>query len=89
MLSAKSPRQVPMLQYIPARIPAASATTPVIHGMRIAPLLATGSMIPMLATLVIFPAQDTAVGFHPPMEAETAKSSTMASHWLSACTSPK
>ena len=41
------------MQYIPALIPAASATSPVIQGMRIAPLLATGSMMPMLATLVI------------------------------------
>ncbi len=77
------------MQNIPARIPKFSDTIPIIHGIRIAPLLAAGSITPMLATLVIFPAQATAVGFIPAMEAAKANKRRMAGHWLSACISPK
>ena len=45
-----------------------------IHGIRMPPKLAAGSKTPMLATLVIFPAQATAVGFMPAMEKAKAKS---------------
>ena len=42
------PTQGTMLVIIPAARPALSATTPMTQGIRIAPLAATGSMMPML-----------------------------------------
>ena len=47
-------------------------------GIRIAPLAATGSMMPMLVTLVIRPALATAVGFMPAIAKAKANSSAMA-----------
>ena len=58
---------------------------PMIHGMRMAPLDAAGSMMPMLVTLVMRPALATAVGFRPAME--NANSSTMAMPCVWAMTS--
>lgn len=89
MLRISIPPQGSMLQNIPVRIPACSATSPITQGMRIAPLLAAGSMIPMLATLVICPAHATAVGFIPAMDAAKAKRRRIAGHWLPACIRPK
>ena len=76
-----------MLEAIPAARPAFSATMPMIHGMRMAPLDATGSMMPMLVTLVMRPALATAVGFRPAMENAKANSSTMAMTCVWAMTS--
>ena len=64
---------------MPAQMLRCSATMPMIQGIRIAPLLATGSMIPILVTLLIRPALATAVGFIPAMDAAKANSSTIAS----------
>ena len=68
-----------MLVAIPAARPAPSATRPMTHGIRMAPLDATGSMMPMLVTLVILPALATAVGFMPAIAKAKAKSSRMLS----------
>ena len=72
------PTQGTMLVIIPAARPALSATTPMTQGIRIAPLAATGSMMPMLVTLVIRPALATAVGFMPAIAKAKANNSTMA-----------
>ena len=57
------------------------------QGIRIAPLDATGSMMPMLVTVVILPALATAVGFSPDMEMAKANSSAMAAPCVCAMTS--
>ena len=75
-----------MLDAIPAARPARSATMPMIHGIRMAPLEATGSMIPMLVTLVMRPALATAVGFRPDIEMAKANSSAMAAPCVCAIT---
>ena len=51
---------------------------PMTHGIRMAPLAATGSMMPILVTLVIRPALATAVGFMPAIAKAKANSSAMA-----------
>ena len=56
-----------------------------IQGMRMAPLDAAGSMMPMLVTLVILPALATAVGFMPAMAKAKANSSRMAAPCVWAC----
>ena len=63
---------------MPAFSPAALDTIPMIQGIRIPPKLAAGSMTPILATLVIFPAQATAVGSCQPwkMQRQTAEDSS-------------
>ena len=80
-----SPTQGTMLVAIPTARPALSATLPMTQGIRIAPLDATGSMMPMLVTVVILPALATAVGFIPAMEKAKANSSRMAGSWLWVC----
>ena len=76
-----------MLEAIPAASPARSATMPMTHGIRMAPLEATGSMMPMLVTLVMRPALATAVGFSPDMEMAKANSNAMAAPCVCAMTS--
>ena len=78
MAKRTSPTQGMMLVIIPAARPAPSATMPMTHGIRMAPLAATGSMMPMLVTLVIRPALATAVGFIPAIAKAKANSSAMA-----------
>ena len=77
------------MEAIPISMPACSATMPIIQGMMIAPLLAAGSMIPMLAALVIRPALATAVGFMPAMAKAKANSSRMAAVWVPAIIRPR
>ena len=79
------PMQGTMLQAMPTARPARSATRPMIQGMRMAPLDAAGSMMPMLVTLVILPALATAVGFMPAMAKAKANSSRMAAPCVWAC----
>ena len=75
-----------MLEAIPAARPAFFGhPMPMIHGMRMAPLDAAGSMMPMLVTLVILPALATAVGFMPAMAKAKANSSRMACPCVWAC----
>ena len=59
---------------MPALIPPYSEMIPINQGMTMAPLLAAGSMTPILVTLVIRPALATAVGFKPAMEKAKANS---------------
>ena len=61
---------------------------PINQGMIMAPLLAAGSMTPILVTLVIRPALATAVGFKPAMEKAKANSSRIAEIWVWAAISP-
>lgn len=70
------------LTAIPVRRPAIWATKPMPHGIKIAPSPAVGSMMPMLAALVILPAQETIVGFSPAMESEKPSSNSSAGGWL-------
>ena len=77
-----------MLDAIPTLIPPYSATIPIIQGMRIAPLLAAGSITPMLVTLVIRPALATAVGFSPAIENAKANSRRIALIWVFAAIRP-
>ena len=79
-----SPTHGTMFIAIPAARPARSATRPMTQGIRIAPLDAAGSMMPMLVTLVILPALATAVGFMPAIANAKANSSRIAAGWLSA-----
>ena len=84
-LTARLKRSIPTqgirTQVIPAAIPAFSDTSPISQRIRIAPLLAAGSIIPMLVTLVIRPALATAVGFIPAIEKAKAKSNSIAAFW--------
>ena len=78
MQNISIPTQEIIFMAMPAFSPAALDTIPMIQGIRMPPKLAAGSMTPILATLVIFPAQATAVGFMPAMENAKANSRRIA-----------
>ncbi len=81
----QAPTQGTMLVAIPTARPALLSYLADDPGHRIAPLDATGSMMPMLVTVVTLPALATAVGFIPAMEKAKANSSRMAGSWLWVC----
>ena len=58
------------------------------QGITTAPRPATGSITPRLVTLVIRPAQPTAVGFIPAMDSAKPSSSKSAGAWVRASISP-
>ncbi len=78
MQNISIPTQEIIFIAMPVFRPAALDTIPMIQGIRMPPKLAAGSMTPILATLVIFPAQATAVGFMPAMENAKANSRRIA-----------
>ena len=87
--NTRSPAQGTMLEAIPTLRPAYWEMIPVTHGIMIAPLLAAGSMTPILVALVILPALATAVGFMPAMAKAKANSSRIAGIWLPAIIMPR
>ena len=70
MQNISIPTQEIIFIAMPVFRPATLDMIPMIQGIRMPPKLAAGSMTPILATLVIFPAQATAVGFMPAIYAD-------------------